>query len=49
MLSRARSLAVAALLVSTGTAHAMIEQVPTIDPLKTSCAGYVKRTRQNSV
>jgi hypothetical protein len=49
MFSHARRLAVVALLVATSPAHAMVEQVPTIDPLKTSCAAFVKRTRQNSV
>lgn len=49
MLSHARQLAVVAFLVATGPAHAMVERVPTIDPLKTSCAALVTQTRQNSV
>jgi len=39
---------VAVLLVATGPAYAMVEQVPTIDPLQTSCAAFVKRTRESS-
>ncbi|MDR6100569.1 hypothetical protein QE369_000747 [Agrobacterium larrymoorei] len=39
---------VLAIVLIASPAAAMLEHVPTIDPLKTSCAGFIKATRAES-